>query len=507
MVSNNHRGHALRIAFGITILVLLLIGSASSKSINDNATGGDCYSIGTWTPTSKTCTLTTDFTETVQIDSDGVTLDGDGHTLTGSNTGNGVYLYGRTGVTLKNLNVKGFYNGIYLFGSSDNTLIGNNASNNNYGIISEKGSGNNTLIGNNASNNFYGIHLFGSSNNTLSGNTANSNNGDGIILGSGDMHTHSYNNTLVGNTANSNNGDGIYLFGTSYNMLSGNTANSNNGDGIILYGSRDHSSSYNTLNGNTANSNKGSGIYLQNNNPGGSTSYNMLSSNTFSNNSYGISLESYYSSSDNRIYNNFFNNTINFYFRFWGYYTVDHNYWNETKISGTNIVGGPYIAGNFWAYPNGSGFSQTCTDDNKDGICNSPYVLDANNTDYLPLSMNLNVRYTYGGILPPINADGTSIFKLGSTIHVKFQLKDVNGSYISNAVAKIYVAKISGGMVGTEMEANSTSNATTGNLFRYDSTSNQYIFNLATKTLSTGTWQIRIELDDGTSKYVTISLR
>jgi hypothetical protein len=67
--------------------------------------------------------------------------------------------------------------------------------------------------------------------------------------------------------------------------------------------------------------------------------------------------------------------------------------------------------------------------------------------------------------------------------------------------------KISNGILGDEMEAISTAAATTGNLFRYDSTSNQYIFNLATKPLSKGTWQIRIELDDGTNKYVNISLR
>ena len=90
---------------------------------------------------------------------------------------------------------------------------------------------------------------------------------------------------------------------------------------------------------------------------------------------------------------------------------------------------------------------------------------------------------------------------------VKFRLTDANGSPVTGAVARIYVAKISEGIAGTEMEANSTSAATTGNLFRYDSTANQYIFNLGTKSLSTGTWQIRIELDDGTSKYVTIGLK
>lgn len=117
------------------------------------------------------------------------------------------------------------------------------------------------------------------------------------------------------------------------------------------------------------------------------------------------------------------------------------------------------------------------------------------------------VHYAYSGILQPINSDNSSIFKLGSTVTVKFQLMDANSSYVTNSVAKIYVTKIGDGIIGTEMEAKSTSNATTGNLFRYDSTSNQYIFNLGTKTLTTGTWQIRIELDDGTSKTVDIGLK
>ncbi len=114
------------------------------------------------------------------------------------------------------------------------------------------------------------------------------------------------------------------------------------------------------------------------------------------------------------------------------------------------------------------------------------------------------VAYNFSGILQPINADGSSVFRLGSTVPVKFQLTDSNANYISIAVARIYVAKISDGIIGTEMEADSTSAATEDNLFRYDSTADQYIFNLGTKSLSTGTWQIRIELDDGTSKYAKI---
>lgn len=117
------------------------------------------------------------------------------------------------------------------------------------------------------------------------------------------------------------------------------------------------------------------------------------------------------------------------------------------------------------------------------------------------------VRYVFSGVLPPVNRDGSSVFKFGSTVPVKFRLQDVNGNYVADAVAKLYVAKVENGLVGTETEAVSTSAATTGNLFRYDDSGSQYIFNLGTKRLSTGTWQLRIELDDGSSKYVTITLK
>ncbi|MHB0999293.1 MAG: PxKF domain-containing protein [Armatimonadota bacterium] len=117
------------------------------------------------------------------------------------------------------------------------------------------------------------------------------------------------------------------------------------------------------------------------------------------------------------------------------------------------------------------------------------------------------IKPVFGGFLQPINADGSSIFKLGSTIPVKFQLPDSLGGFITNIAAKIYVAKFTDDIVGSEIEAVSTSAATTGNLFRYDSTANQYVFNLSTKSMSTGAWQIRVDLGDGNMNTVNVSLK
>ncbi len=96
----------------------------STKFIFDDAVGSDCISIGNWDSTTKTCTLTSDVGETIEIGGSGITLDGNGHSITGVGTGSGVFIGGQAGVVIKNLTVSHFSDGIELFGSQ-NTLIEN----------------------------------------------------------------------------------------------------------------------------------------------------------------------------------------------------------------------------------------------------------------------------------------------------------------------------------------------------------------------------------------------
>jgi hypothetical protein len=83
---------------------------------------------------------------------------------------------------------------------------------------------------------------------------------------------------------------------------------------------------------------------------------------------------------------------------------------------------------------------------------------------------------------------------------------DANSVFVTTAAASIYVAPIVNGVVGAELPGTPVGASTTGNAFRYDALSNQYVFNLNTRTLTVGLWQLRISLDDGTSKYVSIIL-
>ena len=108
--------------------------------------------------------------------------------------------------------------------------------------------------------------------------------------------------------------------------------------------------------------------------------------------------------------------------------------------------------------------------------------------------------------LQPINADGSSIFKLGSTIATKFKLQGASAG-ITNLVAKLTVAKVSSSVTGSSVEAVSTSAGDSGNTFRYDPVGKQYIFNLSTKGMSAGTWSLRADLGDLVDHTVKVSLK
>jgi hypothetical protein len=78
------------------------------------------------------------------------------------------------------------------------------------------------------------------------------------------------------------------------------------------------------------------------------------------------------------------------------------NYWNTTRQRGTRIYSaGTEIGGNYWTNPDGNGYSDTCTDADKDGFCDDPYVLATDNIDYLALSDEYSPPTTT--TLPPVH--------------------------------------------------------------------------------------------------------
>ncbi|MFH1622391.1 MAG: PxKF domain-containing protein [Candidatus Omnitrophota bacterium] len=123
-------------------------------------------------------------------------------------------------------------------------------------------------------------------------------------------------------------------------------------------------------------------------------------------------------------------------------------------------------------------------------------------------SITFNVEYNFSGFLPPVEADGSGVYKQRRTLPIKFQLQDVNQVYVSTALATLTLQQFSDETsIGDPIEVESTSGADTGNMFRYDSAEEQYIFNLNTKNLSPGTWQLQVHLNDGTTKIGIIKLK
>ena len=175
----------------------------------------------------------------------------------------------------------------------------------------------------------------------------------GIYLGNGASHCN------ISNNIASNNKYGIRLRGSCNNTISNNILNSNRDIGIKLHSSSDN----NTIASNTISSNGNKGIYLS-----GSSNNIILSNNVLNNDDVGIRLYG----SNNLIYNNYFNNTKNAY-------DNGNNQWNITKTAGTNIIGGPYLGGNYWSDYTGS-------DVDGDRLGDTPYsILGGINKDYLPL--------------------------------------------------------------------------------------------------------------------------
>jgi len=221
----------------------------STKFIRDDATGGDCSSIGVWDWLTKTCTLTTNIDESIQIDDNGITLDGNNHTITGTNTGMGVWLDGKADVLIKNLTITSFGNGVGVWVSSKNTFIDNVISNNaSDGIIlllasenklmenkisNNKSAGVSILYSNNneitdniiEENEFYGIDIVYSNNNTVENNAITATRSQ--IGGAGLYIREAVNNNIINNTISRNKNQGVYLLWADNNVLTGNTISHN----------------------------------------------------------------------------------------------------------------------------------------------------------------------------------------------------------------------------------------------------------------------------------------
>lgn len=360
-MNKDHKRHALRIAVGIIMLILLMAGGVGAATpINA------CTTIslpGEYVLNSSI--IESNAIRCINIASSNVTFDGAGYTIDGNGNTSSVGVSisspdlseGLINVSVKNLKLTDWGTGISSAGSmfSYGNMYGNISNNtiNTYFGISILYSENYTIANNNA-----GIYLRRSSGNTIIENNASSKGGIYII--------YSYNNILIKNDISSNE-HGIYMSYAQGNIIANNRITGSTYSGISL---SQPWARNNTIINNYLSLNK-CGIDLV----GSSTNNTIAGNKIISNSDCGISV----ASSGNLIYNNFFNNSNSVV-------ASENNIWNITKTPGINIIGGPYLGGNYWAYPNGTGFSLTCTDANKDGICDTNYTPASGNIDYFPLA-------------------------------------------------------------------------------------------------------------------------
>jgi hypothetical protein len=122
-------------------------------------------------------------------------------------------------------------------------------------------------------------------------------------------------------------------------------------------------------------------------------------------------------------------------------------------------------------------------------------------------SLTYQVIYGWAGFGPTVNADGSSIFHIGTAVPVRFKLTDAAGQPVGTAVAKISVTKVSNKITGTKRMPVYKGRPSTGDTFKYDATTQTYAFNWDTRHKRSGTYEATVTLDDGTSHSITFSLR
>jgi parallel beta-helix repeat protein len=333
------------------------------------------------------------------VEKDNVTIDGAGYSLQGSGSGTGIGLslitdrLGYSGVTIKNLQIKGFTTGISFSNSFNNIISRCNISDCSHGIRIDSSS-NNVFSGNYLHNNSVGIGFVYSPNNVLTSNRLD-NNGQSLWFESDWINSIDSSNTINGkpiyylvnekdlvispsnfpeigylalvnstritvkNLNRSNATIGIILAYTINSTLTQNILK-NNWIGISLYRSGNNSITENYC------ANNEYGIYIQ------STYANAIIGNNVEKNNVGIYLEG---ANQNIYHNNFINNSK----------SVDATEWNSPFFvplpNGIHVWDDGYPSGgNYWSDYKG-------TDANHDGIGDTPYVVSQylNNTDHYPL--------------------------------------------------------------------------------------------------------------------------
>jgi hypothetical protein len=129
------------------------------------------------------------------------------------------------------------------------------------------------------------------------------------------------------------------------------------------------------------------------------------------------------------------------------------------------------------------------------------------------LTGSYRVVYRWDGFLQPINdtahqvGTSTSVFKAGSTVPAKFQLKRADGTVVQAVTAPVWLTPAKGGSTSAPVDELLYAAASdSGSVYRYDATAQQYLYNWKSGT-GGFYWRIGVQLDDGQTYWVNLGLR
>jgi len=378
-----------------------------------------------------------------------IVINGNGYTLQGNQSGNAIYGTNINNVTIKNTNVENFGFGIYLYNAPNSIISGNNITGNTFNGIRVGFASNYSISENNIADNLGGLWLGMDSNVDISGNVFTD---DGLLMPYNTFGNSVENNTVNGrplvylegvknysvgsagqvilvrcdgitvenqnlsetvvgvelwqtddtviskNIMGNNSFASVYAIASSNNSISGNDiTNSVDSCGVQFF----DGASNNNISGNNL-TNDYAGLFFSNQ----YNTNNSISGNNIVNNYYGILLD--FPSSGNMIYhNNFINNTFAVLcdnqtgatIEVWDDgYPSGGNYYSDYR--GIDLFSGPY---------------QNIT--GSDGIGDTPYVFNANNTDNYPLMGRFSTLYSNvtSASIPCISNSTVSGFQLNIT--------------------------------------------------------------------------------------------
>ena len=137
-----------------------------------------------------------------------------------------------------------------------------------------------------------------------------------------------------------------------------------------------------------------------------------------------------------------------------------------------------------------------------------------NNWNAAPtVDQTFNGVYRWDGFLQPVNDTAhtggyESKFKTGSTVPLKFQVKNALGTPLQQLSVPTFSRGANRGTCDTytNLETVAADTATAGSDYRWDPSLQGYIYNLSTKNLTAGEYRVYAGLEDGVTYSVDICL-